>query len=124
RNLSMGMPSLGALLRYVFQAGRRSPKGRAGKSARRRWAARPLTVEPLESRLVPASTLRAISVPPSAQPPSDTAAGASLFPALSDDGRYVAFRSDAPNLLAGQTGQARKNVFLLHRSTGTTSLVS
>jgi hypothetical protein len=80
-------------------------------------------VEQLEDRLVP-STLQAISLPPSNQLPSDTAAGASISPSISQDGNYVAFQSDAPNLVPGQTGGLHRNVFLLERSTGTVTLVS
>ena len=43
--------------------------------------------------------------------------------ALSADGRYLAFSSNARDLIAGQTGQLG-NVFLFDRVTGQTSLVS
>lgn len=54
-----------------------------------------------------------------------TGAGPSFAPAVSADGRYVAFISFAPDLVAGQVesmGQA--DVFLWDRTTGTTVLVS
>jgi hypothetical protein len=84
---------------------------------------RPLAVERLEDRCLP-STLQAISLPPAGQPPSDTAAGASTHPAVSGDGRYVAFQSGAPNVVPGQTGGSEVNVFLLDRGTEAVSLVS
>ncbi|HXU31207.1 MAG TPA: hypothetical protein VN851_11565, partial [Thermoanaerobaculia bacterium] len=54
-----------------------------------------------------------------------TGAGPSFAPVVSADGRYVAFISFAPDLVAGQIesmGQA--DVFLWDRTTGTTVLVS
>src|SRR5262249_54411466 len=82
-----------------------------------------LRVEQLESRCL-LSTLQAISLPPANQPPSDTAAGASITPAVSADGRYVAFQSTALNLVPGQTGGPGSNVFLLDRISGRATLVS
>jgi Tol biopolymer transport system component len=79
--------------------------------------------EQLEDRWLP-STLQPISLPPANQPPSDTAAGQSYLPAVSADGRYVAFESNALNLVPGQTGGPGANVFLLDRTTGTVALVS
>ncbi|HJT76638.1 MAG TPA: hypothetical protein VJ739_05505, partial [Gemmataceae bacterium] len=116
----MGSLSLRRLLRPVLSA--RRP---ARKAPRRLW------VEQLEDRCVP-STLQAISVPGPGQPPSDSAAGPSFLPAVSADGRYVAFESDAPNLVAGQTAGSTEpgfpsdapNVFLLDRTTGSIALVS
>lgn len=49
--------------------------------------------------------------------------GYSLAPALTDDGRYVAFTSSASNLVPGDINNAR-DVFLRDRLTGTTTLVS
>src|SRR5689334_5422916 len=43
---------------------------------------------------------------------------------LSADGRYIAFVSSAPNLVAGQAPLANYNVFLRDRVTGTNVLVS
>jgi Tol biopolymer transport system component len=51
--------------------------------------------------------------------------GESNQPAVSADGRYVAFQSDAPNLVPGQEdGNNSGDVFLHDRVTGTTTLVS
>ena len=51
--------------------------------------------------------------------------GGSLSPALSADGRFVAFASQAGDLVAGQTGSALLgNVFLHDLALGTTVLVS
>jgi Tol biopolymer transport system component len=49
--------------------------------------------------------------------------GASRFASVSADGRFVAFASDAANLLAADTNSAR-DVFLRDRLTGTTERVS
>jgi Tol biopolymer transport system component len=105
--------SLRNLRNTVLGAGRRP-----GTPARR------LAVEQLEDRCVP-STLEAISLPDLNQPVSDTASGASNSPSVSADGRYVAFLSKAPNLVANQKGTAfANNVFLLDRTTGQVTLVS
>jgi Tol biopolymer transport system component/pimeloyl-ACP methyl ester carboxylesterase len=52
-----------------------------------------------------------------------TANGASWGPSLSSDGRYVAFRSDATNLVRGDTNRAA-DVFLLDRTTSTKTRLS
>jgi Tol biopolymer transport system component len=49
--------------------------------------------------------------------------GPSFFPALSGDGRYVVFQSDASNLVTGDTNDAT-DIFLHDRMTGTTTRVS
>lgn len=49
--------------------------------------------------------------------------GSSLIPAISDDGRYVAFDSDATNLVATDTNN-RRDVFVHDRATGVTRRVS
>lgn len=49
--------------------------------------------------------------------------GHSLAPVISKDGRFVAFYSDAPNLVAGDTNRAR-DVFVYDRQTGQTTRVS
>jgi CSLREA domain-containing protein len=49
--------------------------------------------------------------------------GRSLSPAISDDGRYVTFVSEATNLVAGDTNN-RDDVFLYDRTTCTLSLIS
>jgi Tol biopolymer transport system component len=45
-------------------------------------------------------------------------------PALSPDGRYLAFSSVATNLVPGQSGPAGENVFLFDRVTGVVELIS
>jgi len=58
---------------------------------------------------------------------SPTAAGnaASFLPAVSADGRYVAFRSGANNLVPGQSDAlGADNVFLYDAATGTNTLIS
>ncbi len=49
--------------------------------------------------------------------------GASTYPAISGDGRFVAFSSVADNLVPGDTNETR-DVFVHDRETGITSLVS
>ena len=49
--------------------------------------------------------------------------GHSISPAISGDGRYVAFYSDASNLVAGDANRAR-DVFVYDRQTGETTRVS
>ncbi len=49
--------------------------------------------------------------------------GSSFVPAISADGRYVAFYSDASNLVAGDTNGAR-DVFVRDLQTGETTRVS
>jgi Tol biopolymer transport system component len=49
--------------------------------------------------------------------------GASIASSISDDGRYVAFHSDASNLVAGDANGST-DVFVRDRSSGTTRLVS
>src|SRR5690348_10001239 len=115
-----------SLRQFARQVGRVLGRGSGGRrrtvAATRRRTAKP-ALEALEARYLP-STLQAISLPPAGQPPSDTAAGASTFPSVSADGRFVAFTSSAPNLVPGQTGLAESNVFLLDRASGTVTLVS
>jgi hypothetical protein len=52
--------------------------------------------------------------------------GASLYPSVSADGRFVAFQSAASNLVAGDTNgsSAAYDIFVRDRSTGTTERVS
>jgi hypothetical protein len=125
RNL-MEIPSLCKLLNRVFQGDCcgwvSSP---AGKPAQKMQVAYRPIVEQLEMRwlLAAGSTLEAISLPVS-QPTSATAAGASFSPSVSANGQFVAFESDAANVVPGQTGGDNRNVFLLNRSTGQTVLVS
>jgi Tol biopolymer transport system component len=49
--------------------------------------------------------------------------GASLYPSISADGRYVAFTSEATNLVPGDTN-AHRDIFVRDRLTGTTERVS
>jgi hypothetical protein len=103
----------------------------SARSPRRRSRSdRPaLSVEALEARTLPASTLQAISVPAfqAGPPPMQTAAkGASNAPSVSADGRFVAFTSTAGDVVPGQVNAQSgvSNVFLLDRMTGTTTLIS
>jgi Tol biopolymer transport system component len=60
-----------------------------------------------------------------ADPIPDTDGNVPFSPVVSADGRYVAFNSDAPNLVPGQiNGSFAVNVFLRDRVAGTTTLVS
>jgi hypothetical protein len=58
--------------------------------------------------------------------PTVTASGFSDSPTVSDGANEVAFRSDAPDLVAGQinTPGSTSNIFLFDRQTGTVTLVS
>lgn len=58
--------------------------------------------------------------------PLKTGNGLSTNPVVSADGRYVAYQSEAGDLVPGQTGPAGslRNVFLYDRVAGTTTLVS
>src|SRR5262249_9791546 len=53
---------------------------------------------------------------------SVTADNFSDSPAISTDGSIVAFRSNASNLSAGQTGPPRSNIFLFSRQSGSPTL--
>jgi Tol biopolymer transport system component len=55
--------------------------------------------------------------------PPGAASGPSDSPVISNDGRFVAYRSTATNLVAGATN-GLPNVFLYDRQTGTTTLLS
>ena len=55
--------------------------------------------------------------------PPGTASGPSDSPVISNNGRFVAYRSTATNLVAGATN-GLPNVFLYDRQTGTTALLS
>ena len=59
----------------------------------------------------------------STAPGGADANGGSYFPALSADGRFVAFLSDASNLVAGDTN-GQRDVFVHDRANSTTSRVS
>ncbi|HEV2845155.1 MAG TPA: hypothetical protein VG477_09945, partial [Thermoanaerobaculia bacterium] len=71
-------------------------------------------------------TERVTLVSQAAGSPFTTADGASSSPAISADGRWVAFVSEAGNLVAGQQepGPNTIHVYLWDRVTGTTTLVS
>jgi hypothetical protein len=55
--------------------------------------------------------------------PPGAASGPSDSPVISNDGRFVAYRSTATNLVAGATN-GLPNVFIYDRQTGTTTLLS
>jgi len=60
-----------------------------------------------------------------ADPIPDTDGNTPFPPVVTADGRYVAFNSDAPNLVPGQINRSFSvNVFLRDRVAGTTTLVS
>ena len=50
------------------------------------------------------------------------ASGASYYPVINADGRFVAFESDANNLVAGDSGD--RDIFVHDRQTGATELIS
>ena len=56
--------------------------------------------------------------------PGTTGNSFSDLPALSADGAFIAFRSDATNLVAGTDANGVFDVFLYERATGTVTLVS
>ncbi len=78
-------------------------------------------LEALEDRSLP--SVQAVSVASALVPPADSGAAPSDSPSVSADGRYVAFESDAPNLVSGDTNNTR-DVFVRDVLTGTTTLVS
>jgi Tol biopolymer transport system component len=53
-----------------------------------------------------------------------TGNGSSDSPSISADGRYIAFRSSASNLVANDTNGATRDVFVRDLVAGTTTLVS
>jgi Tol biopolymer transport system component len=59
----------------------------------------------------------------SAAPDGSAGNGPSLFPSVSEDGRYVAFRSEATNLVPEDTDPDR-DVYVRDRQTGAVTLVS
>ncbi len=52
------------------------------------------------------------------------ATGYSSFPSISDDGRYVVFRSSADDLVSPQTTTGQFNIYLRDRTSGTTEIMS
>jgi len=99
------------LFRNWYAPGR-PRSGIRGRAQFRPW------LEALEDRTLP--SLQAVSV---TSLPPDSGAAASDSPSISADGRYVAFASDAPNLVPGDTNNAR-DVFVRDLLTGKTTLVS
>ena len=59
----------------------------------------------------------------SAAPDGSAGNGPSLFPSVSEDGRYVAFRSEATNIVPEDTDTVR-DIYVRDRQTGQVSLVS
>jgi Tol biopolymer transport system component len=85
---------------------------------------RRLSVEALESRLVPA-TIDLISVADNATSGNGAASLGTAASAVSADGRYVVFESNAGDLIAGQNdANGVRDVFLRDRQANTTTLVS
>ena len=68
-------------------------------------------------------TTERVSVASNGTQANGNSGGFFSFPALSADGRFVAFESDATNLVAGDTNDAT-DVFVHDRQTGTTERVS
>lgn len=99
---------------------------RGGAAVGRRGSCRPGIVEALERRTLMAGTV--VSVNADGRPGNDVSDG----PAVTPDGRFVAFVSRASDLAAGVTDANRRaaadgtgdDVFLRDRATGTTTLVS
>jgi hypothetical protein len=113
------------LKQLVFPRPADRPGGRPRAAEAKKRRARPLFVEWLEDRTLLDATLQAITLASVAPPSTSAAAGSSAYVTVSADGRYVAYESTAPNLVAGQSGGAiTRNVFLLDRQTGTAALVS
>lgn len=108
-------------LRSVVQAPQNRRKSRPAAPAKSQRLCRPL-LEALEQRTL--MTVQGVSL---AYPTliSDTTGFAAGLASISDDGRYVAFTSDALNVVAGQTDtNGASDVFLHDRVVGTTTLVS
>ena len=83
----------------------------------------PLTLEVLEDRAVP--TVTALSLSAEANPSSVTPMGASGTPALSSSGRFIAFQSNAVNLVRGEANPAGTfNIYVYDQVLRTTTLVS
>jgi hypothetical protein len=121
----MAAPSLRRLLQGAWRLLRSGPKAAEPiRPPRTRGRAAPPAVEPLEDRCLLSATLQAISLPTAEQPPSATAAGTSLYPSVSGDGRYVAFQSGAANLVPQETGGGEDNIYLRDQTTGQVTLVS
>jgi Tol biopolymer transport system component len=72
-----------------------------------------------DSLSTPITTITRVSVDSSGVQGNDD----STYPSISADGRYVAFESDASNLVSGDTNE-EEDVFLRDTQTGTTSILS
>jgi FG-GAP-like repeat/WD40-like Beta Propeller Repeat len=111
----------------LFQWWRRQPAGllaarpvRKNKASRQRYQ---LALEILEDRAVPAVT--ALSLSAEANPSSVTPTGASGNPALNSSGRFIAFQSNAINLVRGEANPGNTvNIYLYDQVLRTTTLVS
>jgi Tol biopolymer transport system component len=68
-------------------------------------------------------TTQRVSVGPMVEGSATQSNGWSGYPSISADGRYVAFESDATNLVDGDTNNTN-NIFVYDRQDGTTDLVS
>jgi len=100
------------------QGGRRARKTKPASQRRYR-----LTLETLEDRAVP--TVTAISLSGGPAPSSVTATGQSTSPAVSGNGRYIAFQSNAIDLVLGQRDPSNTvNIFLYDEVLRTMTLVS
>jgi len=85
----------------------------------------PLSVQLLESRLVPASTIGLLSVAIDGSSGDNASGLGASQSAVSQNGRYVVFESSATDLVVGQTElNAGTDIFLRDRQTNTTILVS
>src|SRR5687768_9773023 len=96
-------------------SGQRHRRTRLGRRLRRRGL---LRFEALERR-----DLLAVDLISLAEVSGLSGNAQSLDPSIGSDGRYVAFTSDATNLVAGDTN-GRSDVFVQDRQTGLTTLVS
>jgi hypothetical protein len=99
----------------------RQPNVPAG--SKRRAKPRP-RLEMLEDRTVLSGLLDLVSPANPFLAPSDSAGGLAQA-MISADGRFVAYTSNAPNLVSSQVNTAvASNIFLYDQQTGTTTLVS
>jgi cysteine-rich repeat protein len=83
------------------------------------WSPRALAAVVLMHAVAAHASLTIVSTAPGGQPANRFSTG----PAISADGRFVAFQSDASNLVAGDTN-AIHDVFVRDRQTNTTERVS
>jgi Tol biopolymer transport system component len=108
------------------------PTGLAGPAAPHRNRRRGISLHPNRAILLAAAALAAGTAPALAAATTERVSvsskgaqgnQASLLPAISASGRFVAFASDATNLVRGDTNR-RGDVFVHDRKTGTTERVS